>query len=187
MWLTGYSTGHYRYDRKLRKLYVSSTRNCWTKYWYICAWNLVTTRALHCKTFYCGNCWRIVIRSSFVIAKPWRPSLIFVGKAGSLPLEWSDIKESTSVGSCLVCKYKTRGEVNGSDKNSSLLRYVYNYCSKKFYSTGPRRQECLILAVASNWWRHKNLTALPSQKFTSLHPTDDVTRILRLCIQLMTS
>jgi hypothetical protein len=33
-------------------------------------------------------------------------------------------------------KYKTRVEVIESGKDSSLLRYSYNYCQKRFYSTG---------------------------------------------------
>ncbi len=63
------------------------------------------------------------------------PSLVFVSKARSLPLEWSLVRGSTLVNSCLTCKYQTRVEVNRSDKHCSLLQCSNNFDHKKFYST----------------------------------------------------
>jgi hypothetical protein len=44
-----------------------------------------------------------VVMLSIVILS--HPSLIFVGKAKSLPLEWSSVRGPTMVGSSLACKY----------------------------------------------------------------------------------
>jgi len=49
-------------------------------------------------------------------------------------------KGSTLEGSSLAYKYKTRVEVNGSGKHSSLLKCGNNYSRKKFHSTRPRTQ-----------------------------------------------
>jgi hypothetical protein len=60
----------------------------------------------------------------FTNAIYFHPSLIFVGEAMSLPLEWSLIRSSTLIG--LDCKYWTTVEVNDSGKHSSLLQYSNN-------------------------------------------------------------
>ncbi len=49
----------------------------------------------------------------------WQTSLIFAGKARSLPLEWNPVKGSTLVGSSRVTKYWTRVEV------ANTLAYYY--------------------------------------------------------------
>ncbi len=84
-------------------------------------------RGLYYETFY-GRNLRIFVISSivFVLCKPFQPSVMFVGKARSLP-------QSAS----LTRKHSTRLERIAIDKHSSLLRKSVNYGRKKFYSTGP--------------------------------------------------
>ncbi len=69
----------------------------------------------------------------FVTSVHFHPGLVFVGKVKSLPLEWSPEGGTTLVGSSLAHKYKTRVEVKGSGKHSSLLQCGNNYCRKRFY------------------------------------------------------
>jgi hypothetical protein len=49
-------------------------------------------------------------------------SLIIVGKARTLQLEWSTIRGYTQVGYNLVCKDKTRAKVTENDKRAILLQ-----------------------------------------------------------------
>jgi hypothetical protein len=58
----------------------------------------------------------------FATATSVRPSLIFVGKARSLPFQWSLVKGSSLVVYSFACKYWTRSNVGGSNKHSILLR-----------------------------------------------------------------
>ncbi len=69
----------------------------------------------------------------FVKFNHFHPSLIFVGKARSLPLGWSLVWSSTQVGFGLA----HRVEVSVSDKHTSLLQYRTNYGRKKFKSAAP--------------------------------------------------
>ncbi len=61
------------------------------------------------------------------------PTLLFLGNARSLPLEWSLVRRSILVGS-------RRGphilDLDGSGKHSSLSRYGNNYLRQKCYITG---------------------------------------------------
>jgi hypothetical protein len=73
----------------------------------------------------------------FTAATSARPSLIFVGKARSLPLEWSPVKGSFLEFYSFTCKYWTRSNVSGGNKHSSLLQCGNNYGYEKFYSRDP--------------------------------------------------
>jgi hypothetical protein len=68
-----------------------------------------------------------------------------MGKARSLPSDWSAKRSSTAVGSNLACKYETEVEVKDNGIHSSLLWYGNNYDTKKLYSTGPRGEGDRIL------------------------------------------
>jgi hypothetical protein len=63
------------------------------------------------------------------------PSLIFAVKFGAYPSGALTVVHSKL--SIHAHKYRTRVEVAGSDKRSSLLRYEINYGYKKFCSAGP--------------------------------------------------
>jgi len=67
----------------------------------------------------------------FVPGKSFHPSLKFVGEAGAYPSEAPG----------LTHKQYSRLKSLARDKHSSLLRKSVNYGRKKFYSTGPLRQE----------------------------------------------
>ncbi len=57
----------------------------------------------------------------FVHGKPLRPSLMFVGKARSLPLSRELERSFSQVGSGLTHKHETRLERLARDEHSSLL------------------------------------------------------------------
>ncbi len=84
---------------------------------------------------------------AFDTAVHFHPSLIFTGKARSLPLEWGSIRGSTSVGYSLAHTITTRPVVNGSDKHSSLLLYGNNYSRKTINNIGPAAVECIIKLI----------------------------------------
>jgi hypothetical protein len=73
----------------------------------------------------------------FVPCKPFKPSLMFVGKATGLPESGAPERCFAWVGSGLTNKHYTGLERLAKDKRSSLLRKFVNYGCKKFYSTGP--------------------------------------------------
>ncbi len=58
---------------------------------------------------------------------------MFVGKAWSLPLQWSPVRSFTQISSSVA---GNRVEVTDSEKHSSLLRYRMKYVSEEFYSKG---------------------------------------------------
>ncbi len=62
----------------------------------------------------------------------FHPNLIFVGKAGAYQSGEHYENPLKRFPPCLAYKYKTRVDVNGSGKHSSLLRYGNDYCSKCF-------------------------------------------------------
>ncbi len=66
----------------------------------------------------------------FVPSKPFQPSLIFVGKAKSLPWSRAPTRCFNHVGSGLALKYQTKLERNSRDKHSRLLRTFVNYGRK---------------------------------------------------------
>ncbi len=73
----------------------------------------------------------------FVLGKPFKPSLIFVGEARSLPLSGAPERYFTQVASGLSCKHQTRLERLAMDKHSSLLRKSVNYGRKSFIVQPP--------------------------------------------------
>ncbi len=73
----------------------------------------------------------------FVHRKPFQPSLMFVGKARSLPESGVLFGCSTQVGYSLTHKHQSRLERLARDKHSSLLRTFVNYGRKKFYNVDP--------------------------------------------------
>ncbi len=108
---------------------------------------LQATICLRCKffhNFFCGQYYKtfqshnlriFVISQSFVLGKPFQPSLMFVGEARSLPQGGAPERCFTRVRSGLTCKRYTRLE--RQNKHPSLLRKSINYGRKKFYNTGP--------------------------------------------------
>ncbi len=71
---------------------------------------------------------------------PWQAfptSLIFVGKARSLPLIGAPERHFTKVGSCLTCKLSARLERLAKDKCSSLLWKGITEAVKSFITLGP--------------------------------------------------
>jgi hypothetical protein len=117
----------------------------------------------------------------FVTSIHFHPSLIFVGNARSLPLEWSSIRGSTLVGSSLACKYKTRVEVNVCGKHSSLLQYVNIYSRKIFYCLGPG-----IIKNPTKYC-HTFITYVPHPEANSIKPFSfvDTKATSNLCSSLM--
>ncbi len=69
----------------------------------------------------------------FVTVSHFPKGLVFLVSARSLPLEWSQVRGSTQVGSYLGNKFWTRVEVTDSAKCSSLIHND----SKRFYSIVP--------------------------------------------------
>ncbi len=69
--------------------------------------------------------------------KPFQPSLLFVGKAGSLPLSGASEMGFTWVDSCLTWTHYTILERLLRNKHSSLLQIFGTYSHKKFYNIGP--------------------------------------------------
>ncbi len=67
----------------------------------------------------------------FVPGKSFKPSLMFVDKAGVYPSE-----ATSRIGTGLTHKHKTRMEKFARDEHSSLLRTFVNYRHKKFYNIG---------------------------------------------------
>ncbi len=70
----------------------------------------------------------------------FQPSLMFVGKARSLPQNGAPERCFTRLSSSLAYKQQTRLEWIARDKHSSLLQKFVNYGQKKFHNIGPRRQ-----------------------------------------------
>jgi hypothetical protein len=68
----------------------------------------------------------------FVTLRHLHPSLVFVSKGKSLPIEWSPVSDLIWVGSSLTFKYLTRAELTESDKHSSLVRYRIIFGRKRF-------------------------------------------------------
>ncbi len=56
------------------------------------SFSLTKNLSLYYKTFYGCNCCRIINALVFVTAIHFHHSLLFVGKARSLPLEWSKVR-----------------------------------------------------------------------------------------------
>ncbi len=83
----------------------------------------------------------------FVPGKPFQPSLMFVGKARSLPKSDAFERCFTLVGSGLNRKHWTRVKRFVRDKRSSLLQKGSN----KFYNIGPETIEIGLLNKA--WLR----------------------------------
>jgi hypothetical protein len=69
----------------------------------------------------------------FASGKPFQSSLMFVGKARSLPY-----RSITWVGSCLTHKHYTSLERLTGDKRTSLLRTFRKFRRKKFYKIFTR-------------------------------------------------
>ncbi len=76
----------------------------------------------------------------FVPGKPFRPSLMFVGKAKAYARVEQLKCTSLVLGPGLSYKHWTRLERLVRDKHSSLLRKFVNYDRKEFYNIGPRWQ-----------------------------------------------
>ncbi len=76
----------------------------------------------------------------FAPGKPFQPSLLFVGKARSLPLSGAPERCFTWVGSWLICKHYTILERLSRDEHSILLQKFVTYGYKKFYNIGPWAQ-----------------------------------------------
>ncbi len=76
----------------------------------------------------------------FVPNKPFQLIIMFVGKAGSLPL--SGVGERCFTCKCcsFIHKQLTRLERPSKDKHSSLLRIFINYKRKRFHNIGPRKE-----------------------------------------------
>ncbi len=66
-----------------------------------------------------------------------KPTLMFVGKARSLPQSGAHERCITLVGSVLNHNNQTRLERPARDQHSSLLRTFVNYGRKKVYNTEP--------------------------------------------------
>ncbi len=64
--------------------------------------------------------------------RPFKPSLLFVGKAGAAE------RRFTRVGSSLTSIHKTRLEKPVRDEHSSLLQAIVNDGRIKFYNVGNR-------------------------------------------------
>ena len=73
----------------------------------------------------------------FVPGKYCHPSLIFVGKARSLPYSGAPERFFDRVGSCFINSHLTRLERLVMDKHSSLLRKLVNYGEKSFITLAP--------------------------------------------------
>jgi hypothetical protein len=96
------------------------------------------TRGQCYKAFY-GRKSRILVKSWSVCS--WQAfSLLFFGKARSLPLSAAPERCFTWVFSCLTCKHYTILERLARDKHSSLVQKIVTYGCKKFYNIGPRNQ-----------------------------------------------
>ncbi len=67
-----------------------------------------------------------------VLGKHFQPSLMFVGKARSLPLSGARERCFTQVGQLAL------------DKHSNLFTKIRNLRSKKFYDIRPRREKMAI-------------------------------------------
>jgi hypothetical protein len=68
----------------------------------------------------------------FGLGKLLQPSLMFAGKARSLPKSRAPERYFTWVGSALKIKYKARLERLVRDKHTTLLRKFVNYGRKRF-------------------------------------------------------
>ncbi len=73
----------------------------------------------------------------FVHGKPFQPSLLFVGKAKSLPYGGAPERFFNRVGSCFTKRHYIRLERLLMDKHSSLLRTFVNYGRKFFITLEP--------------------------------------------------
>jgi hypothetical protein len=89
---------------------------------------------------------------SVFLARPFQPSLIFVGKARRVPYSGVPERCLTWVGLSLTCKYYIRLERSARDKHTSLLRSFINYGCKKFYNIGT--WSCMIRDLLLKWYLH---------------------------------
>ncbi len=81
----------------------------------------------------------------FVPGKPFQPSLVFVGKARSLPKSGALERSFTRVGSGLTHKIQDRLERLARDKHPSLLHQFVCYGRNKCYDTGPYSVRLLLV------------------------------------------
>jgi hypothetical protein len=72
----------------------------------------------------------------FAIAIHFNSSVIIVGKARTVPLEWSLVRGPTLVGSSLAHKYCPRVEVKPVVKTRAYYATANIMAIKKFYGTG---------------------------------------------------
>ncbi len=84
----------------------------------------------------------------FVLGKPFQPSLMFVGKAKSLPKKGAPFRCSIWLGSGITHNHYNRLEKVVRDKYSSLLQNSV-IDTKGFITLGPLR-ECTVACAIKN-------------------------------------
>ncbi len=94
----------------------------------------------------------------FVLGKPFQPTLMFLGKATSLPLSGTSWRCFTREGSGLTRKHKTRLERLARDKHLSLLQKIVNYLWKSYITLVPG-QFILLLSFCDFEWLKLHLHA----------------------------
>ncbi len=73
----------------------------------------------------------------FVPGRRFQLSLMFEGKARSLPKSGAPERYLNQVRCSLTCKHYTGMERLARNKHSSFLQTFVNYTCKKFYNIGP--------------------------------------------------